>query len=391
MYRKLKDFFLNRPWTFLIIYALLAIIATVQAYYGGVKKFSDLPYDYTGYNNYLIFKQSFFHLIEGKDLYSFYSNEYWDLYKYSPTFALLFGVLACLPDGLGLLLWNLINALALFFGVRLLTGISLQLRNTIFLLATVELFTSLQNSQSNALVTGLIVLAFALMEKERFIWACFCIALTVYIKIFGLFAFALCLLYRQRWKMIGYSIVAMIVLAVLPLLIISASQLQGCYESWWVLLQSDYVPNLLSLVSVINIWFGVKLAQNLVLITGVFLFLISMIRIRFYTDNRFRLLMLAMILLWMVIFNHKVESPTFIIAFTGIGLWYVSSGLAQQWKIALTLMALVFTSLSPTDLFPGFIQENYFDPWAVKTIPCIVIYFVVFYELTFRPNQFISQ
>jgi hypothetical protein len=41
---------------------------------------------YTGYNNYIIFRESFAHLIAGKDLYTVYSSEYFDLYKYSPSF-----------------------------------------------------------------------------------------------------------------------------------------------------------------------------------------------------------------------------------------------------------------------------------------------------------------
>ncbi len=98
-----------------------------------------------------------------------------------------------------------------------------------------------------------------------------------------------------------------------------------------------------------------------------------------------------MILLWMIVFNHKVESPTFIIALAGIGVWFVSSGIEQRWKFALTIFAIVFTSLSPTDLFPDFIQDNFFQPWSVKAIPCIMIYVVAFYELTFNPNQLTSR
>ena len=103
------------------------------------------------------------------------------------------------------------------------------------------------------------------------------------------------------------------------------------------------------------------------------------------------MVILAMILLWMIVFNHKAESPTFIIAMAGIGVWYYSSGLSNPWKTLLVLTALIFTSLSPTDLFPDFIQDNYFVPWSVKAIPCIVIYFVAFYELTFRPNQLTTK
>jgi hypothetical protein len=187
--------------------------------------------------------------------------------------------------------------------------------------------------------------------------------------------------------MVGYSILAMIAMAVLPLLLVNGSQLMSIYESWWHLLQTDYVPNDLSFVGVIKVLTGSSLNQNLVLLLGVVLFLIPFSRTKFYSQFNFRLTVLAMILIWMIVFNHKAESPTFIIAMTGIAIWYYASGLSYRLKTLLIYLALVFTSLSPTDLFPDFIQDNYFVPWSVKAIPCIVIYFVVFYELTFRPNQ----
>jgi hypothetical protein len=53
---------------------------------------------YKDYNVYVIFKQAFFHLIAQKNLYILYPHEHWDLYKYSPTFALFIVLLAYLPD-----------------------------------------------------------------------------------------------------------------------------------------------------------------------------------------------------------------------------------------------------------------------------------------------------
>src|SRR5258708_7221732 len=102
MFKKLKDFFLQKPQALLVVYVILAIIATIQSYYGGVKKFGTLSFYFTNYNNYQIFKYSFFHLIGRADLYSLHLNEHWDLYKYSPAFALLFGALAWMPDIAGL-------------------------------------------------------------------------------------------------------------------------------------------------------------------------------------------------------------------------------------------------------------------------------------------------
>ena len=60
---------------------------------------------YSHYNNYLIFKDSFIHLFNNKDLYQLYPMEHWDYFKYSPTFALLMAPFAALPDFVGLLFY----------------------------------------------------------------------------------------------------------------------------------------------------------------------------------------------------------------------------------------------------------------------------------------------
>src|SRR5690242_19112241 len=65
------------------------------------------------HNNFLIFRAASRHLIAGSDLYTWYPTEHADLYKYSPTFALLFAPFAFLPLLPAMLLWNAVNAGAL--------------------------------------------------------------------------------------------------------------------------------------------------------------------------------------------------------------------------------------------------------------------------------------
>ena len=48
-------------------------------------------------NNFLIFRAAYSHLVAGRDLYIAYTAEHVDLFKYSPTFALLFAPFAWLP------------------------------------------------------------------------------------------------------------------------------------------------------------------------------------------------------------------------------------------------------------------------------------------------------
>jgi len=365
---------------------LLALSATLQSYYGSPTIFNDL--EYTAYNNYLIFKQSFFHLIEGKDLFILYPKEHWDLYKYSPTFSLMMAPLAILPDVVGLFIWNLLNALVLFFGIKKLQlparfkGIEFsKISMFIILFVGLELMTSLQNEQSNGLLAGLIILAFVFLEKEKIWLGTLCITLTFYIKIFGIVAFALFLVYPQKGKFILSSAVWMIVLALLPAVFVGFDQLIFLYESWGRMLGEDHAASYgYSVMGWLQIWFGLEVSKNVIVLLGVALFCLPLVKFKRNLNYEFRWRLLVSILIWVVIFNHKAESPTFVIAMSGVGIWYFFSKKTKV-NLALVILAFVFTSLSPTDLFPRFLRESFVIPYVMKAMFCILIWGKVIWEM----------
>ena len=100
----------------------------------------------------------------------------------------------------------------------------------------------------------------------------------------------------------------------------------------------------------------------------------------------FRYLLICSILLWIVIFNHKAESPTFIIAMTGVALWFVKSKKSSL-NIILFVSAVLLTSLSPTDLFPKYLKEEFVVPYTLKAFPCILIWLKITYDMiTLKPT-----
>lgn len=377
---------LVNPWFVFGVYMLLVLGATLQSYFGNPTSFNGL--EYTSYNNYIIFKQSFFHLIEGKDLFILYPEEHWDLYKYSPTFSLLMAPLAILPDLLGLFFWNVLNALVLFFGIKKLSlpnrfkATSFQDAHAFILLYVgLELMTSLQNEQSNGLLAGLIILAFVFLEKEKIWLGTLCIALTFYIKIFGIVAFALFLVYPQKGKFMLSSAVWMIVLGLLPVVVVGMDQLIFLYESWGRMLGEDHAASYgYSVMGWLQSWFGVDVSKNVIVLLGIALFCWPLVKIKEYKQYDFRWRLLASILIWVVIFNHKAESPTFVIAMSGVGIWYFFSE-KNKINLALVVLAFVFTSLSPTDLFPRFLREQFVIPYVMKAVFCILIWGKVVWEM----------
>ena len=382
---KFADKLLTNKWAILAIYIVFALAASMQSLLLGneVYQIEGKEYISTHYNNYVIFKNSFLHLIKYKDLYQFYFDENWDLFKYSPTFALFFGFFYALPDAIGLSLWNILNAVVIFAAVYYLPNVSIKNKGIILLSVLIELMTCMQNEQSNALICGLIILAFGLLERGNYFVAVFCIVFTVYIKLFGIVALALFIFYPGKLKLALYTLFWSLLLLALPLIVVDLAQLKFLYESWGRQLVGDHSVSLgLSVAGWLDSWFKLSINKSLVTLLGAALFCVPFVRVREYKNYSFRLLALASVLIWVVIFNHRAESPTFIVAMGGAAIWAFTQPVKLE-NMILFIIAFVFTSLSPTDIFPLSVRINFFQAYCIKAVPCIVIWVKIIYDQLF--------
>jgi len=366
------------------IFMLLAIFASLQSYFGDLKPMIYGENLYTQYNNYVIFKSSFFHLIDLKDLYCAYPSECGDLFKYSPAFALFFAPFAVMPDYLGLSLFNILNALVLFIAIKSLPGFSNNKKAYMLWFVLIEMMTSMQNSQTNALIAGLLILAFVFLEKDKIALGTLFIVLTVFIKLFGIVAFVLFLFYPKKIKFILYSALWTVLLTFIPLIVLPFDQFIFLYKSWGNLLANDHSASIgFSVMGWLYTWFGLNLNKTVIALIGAVLFMIPFIRFKQYQNYSFRLAGLASILIWIIIFNHRAESPTFVISMAGIAIWLFSKEFSLTNKIFI-FTALIFTSLTTTDLFPAFIRHDYLYPFVVKAVPSILVWFWIIYEMAFK-------
>lgn len=352
----------SRAALFLLLIALLA----------GLLKFISGP---ESINNYLIFKYSYFNLKDGVNLYELHPAQHFDLYKYSPTFSALMAPFYYLPDIIGYFLWTFLNAGILLYAI---SKINAGVRNQFIILGliTFELITSIQNSQSNPLIAGLLLLAFMGFERRNVILAALMIALAFYIKVFGIAFAALFILYPEKGKFVLWMALWICALAALPLIFTDPVTLEWQYENWITLLKNDPAHELnYSIMTFFERTFGIIVQDIIYLLPGIIILLLPVIRRNQYSSHTFRLTLAGSFLIWFVIFNHKAESPTYIIAMTGVGLWFISSE-KRKWEWALVIFALLITSLSSTDLFPRIIREDYIKPFALKALPCIIIWIV---------------
>ncbi len=368
------------------VYLIAIVLVTLQSYLLPLQSYGTQGFFYTHYNNYIIFKQSFFHLVQHKNLYLWYEPEQWDLFKYSPVFAMLFGVFAYLPDPVGLLIWNILNVGCLVVAVVQIPRLPDRARIIMLFFVLVEAVISIQSTQSNALIAGLLVLAFMAMERNRPILAAVLISSTVFIKLFGLFGFGLFLFYPFKWKGAIAAAMSMTLFAFLPLIVLSWSELMMQYQGWYNTLVEDRVETGLSVLGWFQSWFGLNANPNGVVLIGFVMLIIPFLRWRCWNHYPFRLMALASVLIWVVIFNHMAESPTYVIAVTGAGIWYFARsrpGYQQFWL----WLILLLTSLSTTDLFPKDFQLSVVEPFVLKAVPCIALWVWITIEmLIYRPE-----
>lgn len=337
------------------------------------------------YNNYLIFKNAFLHLINHQNLYELYPTEYGDYYKYSPTFALFMAPFACLPNWVGLIFWSLINSLVFYFGIRFLPGIDSKSKSFIILFVLFELIGNLQNEQTNSLVAGFILFTFISLEKKQIVLAALFVALGFYLKIYGVIAASLFLLYPGKLKFLGSFIGWMTILFLLPLIVISPVELADQYKSWLDILLSDHNSRYgFSVLGIIHQWFGLNPSKWMVLLIGIVIFCLSYLRIQYYQFLNYRLLFLAAMLCWIILFNHTAESSGYIIAMTGCAIWYVTAKKTSYNK-GLIVSTFVIVSLFSTDLMPAHIRHEYIYPYYIRTLPVLLIWTMTLYEIcTFK-------
>ena len=130
-----KPFF-SKYSTLMGLWALLGVIAWITKYFPGK------------YNNFSIFRQSFWHTLNELPLYAAYPEEYNDIFHYGPVFSLVVAPFAITPLWLGLLTWSVAQSLFLFWAVKMLPGTKRE-RIFIYWFCAHELLTSLFMSQFN--------------------------------------------------------------------------------------------------------------------------------------------------------------------------------------------------------------------------------------------------
>ena len=328
-------------------YAPIGVVWAVAAIAAALLKFPN--------NNFTIFRHVFWHVWEGLPLYVPYPEVYHDVNLYGPVFSCVVAPFAVCPPLMGLVLWLLTMAGLLFVAVRKLP---IERRGRIFIawFCANELFTALSMAQFNVAIAALLILAFVLIEEGHEGWAALMIAVGTFVKLYGIV---------------------------------------GQYDAWAEALTVKNDANLFALRQNISLLGMVRKISGRadysdlwLIVPGLILFALPYLRLDQYRHRAFRLMFLASVMLFVVLFSTGSESSGYIIALTGVAIWYVGVPWRRsRWDLALLIFALLLTSFSPSDLFPRRIYHHYIIPYALKALPCVMVWLKLTWEMMTRDYE----
>ncbi|MDY3343899.1 glycosyltransferase family 87 protein [Riemerella anatipestifer] len=372
---KLLKWFYNPKYIF-GIYLLSSILTAVSKMGDG------------RHNNYLIFKNVFYHTLQKENLYALYPDLYFDCNYYGIFFSWIIMPFAILPDVLGMPLWNLANALLLVYAFSKLP-FSEGKKSLVAWLCLQEYITAAVSFQFNVGLTALLILSAIYVDNKKEIHASVAILTGFFVKIYGIAGLAFFPFISNKKKFIFSFLGISILFLILPMLLSDMHFGLQSYLDWYRSLSGKNLSNQVlgnrqdfSLMGIVRRVLEDPNISNLVfLVPGIILFALPYIRFSQYKATAFRLMILASTLLFIVLFSSGSESPTYIIAVAGVMIWFVIQKNQTFTTMALMLFVMVLTCFSFSDLFPRSIKEDYVIKYSLKALPCCLVWFRILYEL----------
>ena len=372
MLDKLKKIFLKKN-VVIVVYFLSATLVSIKQYYGN------------SFNNYSIFKNVYWHTINKLPLYKEYPLEYFDSNHYGPFFAYIIAPFANLPDLYGCILWNLILTAIFIYGILSLP-FKINAKILILWICVHEFLTAILSFQFNVAIVGLILLSFLMIETRKYFTAAAFLTLGFLVKLYGIVILALIFYVKNKTKFLASLVVLMFVFVLSTSLISSWYFMVQSYKDWFhsLIFKSNFNVTIsdhanISLIGIMDKVFGIRINVLYYVLFGSSILGIILMRFKQHQFFMFRLFVLCYVLFCIVLFNTNVESPTYIIPFVAVGIWFISID-KNYYTISLFVFCIILTSLSPSDLFPKIINQTYVRPYALKALPC----FLIWSDLTYR-------
>jgi hypothetical protein len=191
-----------------------------------------------------------------------------------------------------------------------------------------------------------------------------------------------------------WIIVALAALVVLPAVVLpgGSNALLAQYRSWRAVEAVDALQAMAPIgqralglnggvMQFLRVTCGVRWPNWPIQLVGTALLLLPLaLRRGSWHDPRFRLGFLCSTLVYAVLFNHQAESPSYIIAMAGIGIWYAAGSLTRA-RTVFALSLLIAISAPGTGIFSHWFYRHIFIAYALKTPPVLAAWLVMQWEL----------
>ena len=268
--------------------------------------------------NMVIFRTASERLFHHQNLYDYIQYKIiWDKFFYVPQFAFLFYLFTIIPIPIAVFLWLLVGA-GLFYAALQMLPISKINKTIVFFVTVSDLINSFQNLQTNAINTALMLFIFISLHHSKYILAALCVAICLSIKIYPAAAVLLFLFYPNKVKFMVWCAVFTLLLFLIPIVVVPKDYYFSCLQDWIKAVTEDandkFIANSPSLIGINYTWLAKPLNHFYIQLTGLILVCVPLYKIlKHPIDTVFILLYLAFIMLFVVIFNHATESPTYIL------------------------------------------------------------------------------
>lgn len=373
--------FISNPKYIYIIYLVISVITALSKYIRGEQS----------YNNYLIFKNVFWHTWEQKNLYLEYPELYFDSNHYGIFFSILIAPFALMPDWLGISLWNLSNTSLLVFAFSKLP-FSPYKKAWLAWFCLQEYITAAVSVQFNVGLTALLLLSAVYIYEKKETKSALAILIGFFVKIYGIVGISGFFFVKNKVKFVVSMLVGFFLFLVLPMLLSSYDFGLQAYKDWYQSLTEKNLSNQVlgnrqdfSLMGIVRRVLGDADISNFVfVIPGLIVYGLPYLRFSQYRNLPFQMMILASTLLFVVLFSSGSESPTYIIAVSGVMIWFLIQKNKILLDIALLIFVMVLTCFGFSDLFPKYIKEEYILKYSLKALPCCLVWFKIIYELMTR-------
>ncbi|MHA8105076.1 glycosyltransferase family 87 protein [Aquirufa nivalisilvae] len=376
----------NKP-AFYARYEFLLGLWLLAGLFTGIKQYN-LGELNSHINNFVIFKSSYGHFLHRMPLYLEYPKEYFDLYLYGPIFAILMAPFAWLPIGISVTVWNVVNALVLFLAVWNLP-LDQTKRVAISWIMLNSTMTALLNTQFHPLCIALILWSYICIHRGQDAWAALWIVLGIFIKLYGIVGLAFFFFSKKPLRLAGYLIFWMVLILIIPMLLGGWDYGISTYLGWREVLSHKNelnvdIQNLRTDVCVMGMFrrmTGDGTLSNLwFLIPSMLLNVYVFFQKGKWKDLSFQLRMLAFVSIYLMLASTGTESPTLIMAFPGVGIWFVL-GEKTRARWALLVITLLISSFSPTDLFPKWLRDEWINPLGLMILPLLLVWLSIAWDL----------